>query len=90
VRSISKTIALFCLALTLWLGFAFVAHHHSSSADAVACSVCLSVHSASPKPPALSQIDFAFVSVLRAGSVSVSAKQRLVSFALSVRPPPEA
>ncbi len=87
MRSISKKVALVCLLLTVWSGVAFTAHHHSSTTDAAKCTVCVAAHSASPKAisilPKADHI-FATAPVLD----PVSAKQRLISFALRVRPPP--
>ena len=87
MRSITKQIAFFCILLTVWSAVAFVSHHHSSTADALKCSVCAAAHSSSPKPTStLSNRKFVRVSTSR--SQPVSAKQRLVAFALRVRPPP--
>jgi hypothetical protein len=68
---------------------AFVAHHHSSATDAVKCTVCVTVHSAAPKTGSYLQ-NASFIRVSTFRPVPVSVKQRLVAFALSVRPPPEA
>jgi hypothetical protein len=87
MRSISKKVALLCLLLTVWSVVAFAAHHHSSATDAAKCTVCVAAHSASPKAASiLPKTDHVFASapVLDA----VSTKQRLISFALRVRPPP--
>jgi hypothetical protein len=87
MRSISKQIALFCVLLTFWSAVAFVSHHHSSTADALKCTVCVAAHSPSPKATStLPDREFVRISTFR--SQQVSAKQRLVAFALSVRPPP--
>jgi hypothetical protein len=87
MRSISKRIACLCLLLTLWSAVAFVAHHHSSATDALKCTVCIAAHSAAPKAASnLPKATCVSLSTLR--SEPVSAKQRLVAFALSVRPPP--
>ncbi len=87
MRSISKRIALLCLLLTFWSAVAFVVHHHSSSTEAVKCTVCVAAHSASPKVTStLPNRTLVRVSTFR--PAPVSAKQRLVTFALSVRPPP--
>jgi hypothetical protein len=88
VRLISKRIALVCLLLTVWSAVAFVAHQHSSKTEAAKCTVCIAAHSASPKTTSnLLKATFVALSTLQAQPVS--AKQRLVAFALSVRPPPE-
>jgi hypothetical protein len=87
MQSISKKIALLCLMLTFCSAATLVAHHHSSATDALKCTVCVTAHSASPKavstPPTRT---FVRISTIRLEPVS--AKQRLVAFALSVRPPP--
>jgi hypothetical protein len=88
-RSISKRIASVCLLLTLWSVYAFAAHHHSNSTEAVKCTVCVAAHSASPV--ASSKLPNAsFVPLCTVAAEPVTAKQRLVTFALNVRPPPEA
>jgi len=87
MRSISKKVALLCLLLTVCSVVAFAAHHHSSATDAAKCTVCVAAHSASPKAVSiLPKADhvFAAAPVLD----PISAKQRLISFALRVRPPP--
>jgi hypothetical protein len=88
VRLISKSTALVCLLLTLWSAVAFVAHQHSSATEAAKCTVCVAAHSASPKTTSNLQ-KAAFVALSTIQAQPVSAKHRLVSFALSVRPPPE-
>ena len=89
MRSISKKVALLCLLLTVWSAAALTAHHHSSATDAAKCTVCVAAHSAAPKAVAtLSQVKHVFATALVLDPVS--AKQRLVSFALRVRPPPTA
>ena len=87
MRSISKSIALMCLLLTLLSAVAFVAHHHSSAAEAAKCTVCVAAHSASPKTTSTLP-NTAFVPIATFRPKPVSAKQRLVAFALCVRPPP--
>lgn len=87
MRSFSKKVAVLCLLLTLWSAVAFAAHHHSSAAEAAKCTVCIAAHSASPKATsAVLKATFVAVSTFRAEPVS--AKQRLIAFALRVRPPP--
>jgi len=87
MRSISKSIALMCLLLTLLSAVALVAHHHSSAAEAAKCTVCVAAHSASPKTTSVLP-NTTFVPVATFHPKPVSAKQRLVAFALCVRPPP--
>ena len=87
MRSISKRIACLCIVLTFWSAFAFATHHHSSATEAATCTVCVAAHSASPKAPStLTRTTFVVVSTFR--PQTVSAKQRLITFALCVRPPP--
>ena len=87
MRSISKRIACLLVLLTFWSAIAFAAHQHSSAVESAKCSVCVAAHSASPKAPStLTRATFVVVSTFR--PQSVSAKQRLIAFALCVRPPP--
>ena len=90
VRSIRKTTALFCFVLMLWSSFAFLTHHHTGTINEAKCTACIAAHSASPAPAItqLPHVAFVVLSVFRAESVS--AKQRLIPFALSNRPPPAA
>jgi len=88
VRSPSKSIALLCFALMFWSALAFAAHHHSNATESATCTVCVAAHSASP------QVSFTprpatFIAIFTFQAQPVSAKQRLMGFALSVRPPPE-
>jgi len=86
---LTKWIACLCLLLTVWSAGAFVAHHHSDSNDS-ACAVCVAALSSSPTATALPPVDtLAVVSTFKAEPVS-AAKQRLIAFALTVRPPPQA
>ena len=87
MRSFSKRIALLCLLLTLCSAVAMVTHHHSSANETAKCTVCVAAHSASPLAASVLP-NQTFVQVLIIRSEPVSAKQRLVDFALSVRPPP--
>jgi hypothetical protein len=87
MRSITKRIATLCLLLTIWSALAFAAHHHSSANDSATCTVCVVAHSASPKTTTtLPGVMFVSVSVFRPEPVAT--KQRLIAFALCVRPPP--
>lgn len=89
MRSMSKRVAWLCLALTLWSLVAFATHNHSGLADSATCTVCVAAHSASPVTTSrLPKAVFVPVRVVLV-SEPVSAKQRLISFALAVRPPPE-
>jgi hypothetical protein len=87
MRSISKNVALVCLVLTVWSAVGLAAHHHSSRVEAARCSVCVTAHSAAPKTIAalpLATFVYAAAPVLD----TASSQQRLISFALRVRPPP--
>jgi hypothetical protein len=87
MRSISKKVALVCLLLTVWSAVGLAAHHHSSTTESARCSVCVTAHSAAPKAvAALPQATFVYASAPVLDTVS--ALQRLISFALRVRPPP--
>jgi hypothetical protein len=87
MRSISKTIAWLCLLLTISSAVAFAVHDHSSALEAAKCTVCVAAHSAALQAVAIpTPSTFVFAAVSR--REPVSAKQRLISFALRVRPPP--
>jgi hypothetical protein len=89
VRSIVKYVVVMCLLLTLWSAMAVVVHHHGNSMESAQCMVCAAAHSASPSVAV--QLLHAFFLPVRIVKVqAVSAKGRLVSFALTVRPPPVA
>jgi hypothetical protein len=80
---------MFCVVLTLWSALALVAHHHTNGIESAKCSICIAAHSVVPKPISkLSQVSFVVLAKVRTSSAA--AKQRLVTFALTVRPPPEA
>jgi hypothetical protein len=82
-----KYVALMCLVLTFWSALAFAAHHHSNGTESAKCTVCVAAHSAAPKTTAnLLKATFTPISTIQADPVS--AKERFVAFALSVRPPP--
>ncbi len=88
MRSISKQIAWLCIVLALSSALASALHQHSSETEAAKCTVCVAAHSTSPKAHrSLPKVEFVTVSVSLEPQ-SVSAKQLLVAFALSVRPPP--
>ena len=88
VRSIAKRLACLCVLLTIWSAVAFAAHQHSSATESATCTVCIAAHSAYPKTTnPLPRVMFASVSVFRP-EPEVATKQRLIPFALSVRPPP--
>jgi hypothetical protein len=88
MRLFSKRIAWVCLLLTFWSAIGFIAHHHSSAAEAAKCTVCVAAHSASPKTTStLQKTAFVRESAFEPQPVSTP-RQRLIAFALSVRPPP--
>ena len=87
VRLISKSIASLCLLLAFWSAIEFAAHQHSNATESAKCAVCIAAHSASPKTTtALPKVSFVAVSTFLPEPISV--KQRLIVFALCVRPPP--
>jgi hypothetical protein len=89
MRSWSKRIAWLCLLLTLSAAYSLAAHNHSNSIDAAKCTVCVAAHSASPVTAArLPHAVFVPLRIISAAE-PVAAKQRLIAFALFVRPPPE-
>lgn len=87
-RSVSKGVSWLCLLLTLWSAYSFAAHHHSTSGDDVQCTVCAVAHSASPAAASTLPTPVLVLVRLIVVGEPVSAKQHLVAFALSVRPPP--
>jgi hypothetical protein len=88
MRLPSKRIAWLCLWLMLWSAIAFAAHHHSDGDESAKCSICVAALSAAPTAPTPSpQVTLLAVSTVKTEPV-VAAKQRLVAFALTVRPPP--
>jgi len=88
MRSVVKQIAWLCLLLTFLSAYGFAAHQHASGTDEAQCTVCVIAHSASPAAaPSLPSAIFVLVLLLIL-TEPVPAKQRLVPFALTVRPPP--
>lgn len=89
MRPLLKQIAWLCLLLMISAAIGVVAHHHSDASESAPCTICIAAHSAAPTVPVLSpRVTFRAVSTLRAEPVAGS-RQRLIAFALSVRPPPE-
>ena len=87
MRSLSKCIACLCVVLTFWSALAFATHQHSNATESATCTVCIAAHSASPTTTTpLPRV--LFVSVYTFLPEPISAKQRLIVFALCVRPPP--
>ena len=87
MQSISKRIAWLSLLLTLWSALAFAVHRHSSQDESTTCKVCVAAHSASPASasPASKPV---FRRAIAFRPKPAAAKQRLIPFALCVRPPP--
>jgi hypothetical protein len=87
MRSLSRHVAWLCLLLTFSSALALAVHHHSGATDAAKCTVCIAAYSAFPKThSALLKVTFVAISTFRCQPLS--AEQRLVAFALNVRPPP--
>jgi hypothetical protein len=76
-----------CVLLTIWSAIAFAAHQHSNDTESATCTVCIAAHSASPKTT-ITLPSVMFVSVSAFLPEPISTKQRLIVFALCVRPPP--
>jgi hypothetical protein len=73
----------------VWSAIALVAHHHADGAESSKCTVCVAAHTAVPTSPTLSpHTNWLVVFPVKTEPV-VAAKQRLIAFALTVRPPPE-
>ncbi len=87
MRSSLKRVAWLSLLLTLWSAFAFAVHHPSSQDESTTCQVCVAAQSAAPATASPTPKPV-FRRVLPFRPQPSSAKQRLVAFALSVRPPP--
>jgi hypothetical protein len=88
MRSVLKQIAWLCLMVTLLSAYSFAAHHHANPGDEAQCTVCVAAHSASPiARSTLPNPVLVLVRPIVLGE-PVAAKQRLIAFALSVRPPP--
>jgi len=88
MQSVVKRTAWLCLLVTLLSAYVFATHQHFSSGDEAQCTVCVVAHSASPV--STSRLPNPVLVLLRFTVVGepVPAKQRLIAFALSVRPPP--
>lgn len=87
MRSFSKRVASLCLLLTLWSAVALVLHHHSSADESSSCQVCVSTHSTAPTSLAAAPKPV-FYKIFIVQKQPRSAHQRLIGFALCVRPPP--
>jgi hypothetical protein len=89
MRSILERVACLCLLLMLTSAIGEVAHRHSDASESAQCTICIAAHSAAPTVPVLSpRVSFVAIFSFQAEPV-VSPKQRLIAFALSVRPPPD-
>lgn len=89
MRPASKRIACLCVLLIVWSAIAFVAHHHEDGAESAKCSVCVAALSAAPTAPAVLPHTTTLAVATMRTAPAVAAKQRLIAFALTVRPPPE-
>jgi hypothetical protein len=88
MRSVFKPITWICVLLTLVSAYGFAVHQHSGSLDEAQCTVCLIAHSASPAESCTLTSAFLILVLLLVVAEPIAAKQRLVPFALCVRPPP--
>lgn len=88
MRSVSKQITWLCLLVTLCSVYGFAAHQHSNFLDEAQCAVCIVAHSASPSATYKLPTAIAVLVQFVVPAEPSSAKQRLVPFALTVRPPP--
>lgn len=88
MRSGLKQGAWLCLVLTLLSAYSFAAHQHANLGDEAQCTVCVAVHSASPAAASTPPNPVLVLVRLIVVGEPVSAKQRLIGFARSVRPPP--
>ena len=84
-----KVTASLCLLLMLLTATAVATHHHSDGNDSLKCSVCVVAHTSVTTPLAVAS-NPVFHCLSTVLLKAASAKYRLVTFALSVRPPPEA
>ena len=88
MRSVIKRMAWLCLLATLLSAYAFATHQHSNSLDESQCTICVVAHSAFPVAPSNLPSVAVVLLPLVVPEGTFLAKQRLVLFALSVRPPP--
>jgi len=87
MRSFSKPVAWFCLLLMCGSAWVVAVHHHADEAKAASCQVCIAAHTAAPTTtlPNPKPIFWRLFAVVPEIS---DAKQRLLAFALVIRPPP--
>jgi hypothetical protein len=90
MRSALKPTAWLCLLLMLASAYGFAVHQHSSSLDEEKCTVCVIAHSASPASACELPSAFLILVLFLLLGEPLAAKQRLIPFALTVRPPPAA
>ena len=88
VRSIWRCVTCLCLLLTLYSAVGFAAHHHAKGTTSANCTFCITAHASAPAQYSNLPRPISFVT-LTFRAEPVCTKQRLVIFALSVRPPPE-
>jgi len=89
MHRLAKQTAWLCLLLLLFTTAAVTVHHHAGGNDSPTCELCLVASSAPVTAPSPSlQQTFAAVTWVHSKPVE-AARQRLICFALSVRPPPE-
>jgi len=89
MHRLAKQTAWLCLLLLLFTTAAVAVHHHAGGHDSPTCELCLVASSAplAAPSPCLQQT---FAAVTRVQSKPIeAARQRLICFALTVRPPPE-
>jgi len=89
MRSITKHVAVMCLLLTLWSAVALISHHHASAGDALKCTVCVASQSTTTTATFYVVVVIS-VCVFAVAADPLTSAGRLIPFALSVRPPPEA
>ena len=88
MRSVVKLIAGLCLLLTVVSAYIFATHHHSNSLSESQCTVCVVAHSASPVVAPTTPSAVPVVLRLIVVGEPITSEQRVIAFALSVRPPP--
>jgi len=89
MHRLAKQTAWLCLLLLLFTTAAVTVHHHAGGNDSPTCELCL-VASSAPVTASVPCLQQTFAAVSRAHSKPIeAAKQRLICFALTVRPPPE-
>jgi len=87
MQRMAKSAAVLCMLLVLCSSIALVTHQHSDPVEAAKCTVCIAAHSAAPVASFILP-NFGAATVVAIPLQESSSQQRLVTFALSVRPPP--